>query len=156
MKIKLILTGKTDESYLKTGIEEYERRIKRYIPFETITIPGIKASQTLSHKEIKLKEAEKIQQYLSVQDFIVVLDEKGKEMSSVDFSAFLSQKFNSSIKTVVFIVGGPFGADEELKRRANLIISLSQMTFSHQMVRLFFTEQLYRALTILANESYHH
>ena len=156
MKIRLVVVGKTEESYLKTGMAEYESRIKRYVKFSVLEIPGLKDALHLSRAEWKAREAEKIRRNLSSSDFIILLDEKGKEMSSVEFSGFLNQKFSGSAKTLTFIVGGPYGFDESVKQQAGQLLSLSRMTFSHQMARLFFMEQLYRALTILKNESYHH
>ena len=135
---------------------EYESRINRYVKFSVLEIPGLKNALHLTTNEWKAREAEKINRYLSSNDFIILLDEKGKEMSSVEFSVFLNQKFSGSSKTLTFIVGGPYGFDVSVKQQAGQILSLSRMTFSHQMVRLFFMEQLYRALTILKNESYHH
>jgi 23S rRNA (pseudouridine1915-N3)-methyltransferase len=156
MKIKLLLIGKTDTEYIKQGIEEYEKRIKHYIPYESIVIPAIKNIAGYSQSEIKTREAEQLIKRITVSDFLVLLDEKGRELSSVEFSGFLSQRFSSGIRSLVFIIGGAFGVTETIKKKANIILSLSQMTFSHQMVRLFFLEQLYRGLTILNNESYHH
>jgi 23S rRNA (pseudouridine1915-N3)-methyltransferase len=156
MLIRLIVVGKTEESYLKKGIEEYEKRLRRYIKFTIIEVPAIRNATHLSKEEWKLKEAEKINPLLSSSDFVILLDENGQEMSSVEFSGFLNQKFTGSSKNLAFIVGGPYGFDRSVKSRANMVLSLSRMTFSHQMVRLFFMEQLYRALTILRNEPYHH
>jgi 23S rRNA (pseudouridine1915-N3)-methyltransferase len=156
MKVRLVVVGRTDESYLRDGLKEYEARIKRYLTFDTVEIPGLKNALHLSRSEWKAKEAAKILPQLAPSDFAVLLDEKGKEMTSVEFSVFLNQKFSGGGKNLVFIVGGPYGFDESVKKRADFRLSLSKMTFSHQMVRLFFLEQLYRALTILRNESYHH
>jgi 23S rRNA (pseudouridine1915-N3)-methyltransferase len=156
MKVKLLVTGKTDEPYIRNGLDEYESRIRRYLSFETVEIPGLKNAVHLSKIEWKAKEAAKILPLLNSSDFVVLLDEKGKEMTSVEFSAFLNLKFSSGSKNLVFVVGGPYGFDDAVKKRADFKLSLSPMTFSHQMVRLFFLEQLYRALTILRNESYHH
>lgn len=156
MKIKLLLVGKTEQSFIKEGCEEYEKRLKHYVQLETIVIQAIKKSTSLSFSEVKVKEAELILKNLTPSDFLVLLDERGKGMTSVDFSTFLNQRFSSGIKTVVFLVGGAYGVDESIKKRSQTSLSLSQMTFSHQMVRLFFLEQLYRAMTILNNESYHH
>jgi 23S rRNA (pseudouridine1915-N3)-methyltransferase len=156
MKIKLVLIGKTDSEYIQQGISEYEKRIRHYIPYESIVIPAIKNVAGYSQTEIKIRESEQLMKNITVSDFLVLLDEKGRELSSVEFSGFLSQRFSSGIKSIVFIVGGAFGVSETIKKKANFILSLSQMTFSHQMVRLFFLEQLYRGLTILNNESYHH
>jgi len=156
MKIKLLLLGKTDIDYIQLGIIEYEKRIRNYLPYETIVIPALKNTAGYSPSEIKIREAEQLMKSIAVSDFLVLLDEKGKELSSVEFSGFLSQRFSSGIKSLVFIVGGAYGVSEPIKKKSNVILSLSQMTFSHQMVRLFFLEQLYRGLTILNNESYHH
>ena len=156
MKIKLILVGKTDADYLKTGVNEYEKRIKHYLPYESVVIPVLKNSAGLSVQEIKIRESGQLLKNLSVSDYVVLLDENGKELSSVEFSGFLNQRFSSGIKSLVFIVGGAFGVDETVKKRADMVMALSRMTFSHQMVRVFFLEQLYRALSILNNESYHH
>jgi 23S rRNA (pseudouridine1915-N3)-methyltransferase len=147
---------KTDTDYLKQGIEEYETRIRRLISFESIQIPAARSSAQMNVKITKGKEAEKVMQYIALTDFVILLDEKGKEFRSVDFAGFLGAKFNSSLKILVFVTGGAFGFDESLVSRANFMLSLSKMTFSHQMVRLFFTEQLYRALSILNNTGYHH
>jgi len=156
MKVKLILTGKTDSSYLKQGIGEYENRVKHYVPYECTVIPALKSPAGLSVQEIQGREAVQILKNITSADYLVLLDEKGKELGSVEFSSFLNQRFTSGIKSLVFLVGGPYGVSGEIRKRANYILSLSRMTFSHQMVRLFFIEQFYRALTILNNESYHH
>jgi 23S rRNA (pseudouridine1915-N3)-methyltransferase len=156
MKIKLLLIGKTDTEYIQQGIAEYEKRIRHYLPYESIVIPALKNVAGYSPSEIKIREAEQLMKNISVSDFLVLLDEKGKELNSVEFSGFLSQRFSSGIKSLVFIIGGAYGVSEQMKKKANIILSLSQLTFSHQMVRLFFVEQLYRGLTILNNESYHH
>ncbi|MEI6174316.1 MAG: 23S rRNA (pseudouridine(1915)-N(3))-methyltransferase RlmH [Bacteroidota bacterium] len=156
MKIRLLLIGKTEEDYLKAGIREYETRIKRYVPFEITEIPSIKNAASLSQVEQTQRESDMMRKYIQPGDVVVLLDERGKEMRSVEFSSFLNRQFISGGKTLLFIVGGPFGFDPEFKKQASVILSLSKMTFSHQMVRLFFTEQLYRALSILRGELYHH
>ena len=156
MKVKLVIIGKTEESYLITGMKEYESRIARYLSLEVVEIPGLKNASHLGKQEWKAKEAAKILPVFTTSDIIILLDEKGKEMNSVEFSSFLNQKFSSGSKNLVFVVGGPFGFDESVEKKAHFRLSLSQMTFSHQMVRLFFIEQLYRALSILRGESYHH
>lgn len=156
MKIKLLLTGKTDTEYIKTGIQEYEKRVKHYLPYESVVIPALKNTGGLAVREIKIRESEQLLKYLSVSDYVVLLDENGKELTSVEFSGFLNQRFTSGIRSLVFIVGGAFGVDDNVKKRADMILALSRMTFPHQMVRVFFLEQLYRALSILNNESYHH
>jgi 23S rRNA (pseudouridine1915-N3)-methyltransferase len=156
MKIKLLVAGRTEESYLKTGIEEYLRRINFYLPFEIHEIPAPKRGGVMSQEQVKTIECQSFEKYLQQGDYIVLLDEKGKEMTSTDFAGFLNRVFNQHIRSLVFIVGGAYGFDEKFKSRVSFKLSLSQMTFNHQMVRLFFTEQLYRALTILKGESYHH
>lgn len=156
MKISLIVLGKTDETYLKAGIAEYESRINRYIKFSIVEIPGLKNTTNISKNLWKAKEAEKLIPHLASSDFVVLLDEKGKEIGSVEFSGFLNQRASGSIKHLVFVIGGPYGFDDSVRKRAGQIISLSRMTFSHQLVRILFLEQLYRAFTILRNESYHH
>jgi 23S rRNA (pseudouridine1915-N3)-methyltransferase len=156
MKIRLLVTGKTEEPYLREGIREYETRVKHFVPFEIIEIPALKHAASLTATEQNAREAEAAGRYIQPGDVVVLLDEHGKEMRSTGFATFLNQRFVSGAKTLVFVVGGPFGFDPAFKKRAAFTISLSKMTFSHQMVRLFFTEQLYRALTILKGASYHH
>lgn len=156
MKIKLILVGKTEVEYLQSGITDYKMRVNHYIPFEIIEIPTQKNQGSLSFAELKSKEAQSIEKFIMRGDIVILLDENGKEMRSIEFAAFLNKQFISVAKNLVFVVGGAFGFDESFKRKANFLLSLSKMTFSHQMVRLFFAEQLYRALTILKGESYHH
>ena len=156
MKVKLVVIGKTEEPYLIKGMREYENRITRYLSFEVVEIPGLKNASHLSKQEWKAKEAAKIRPVFTTSDILILLDEKGKEMTSVEFSSFLDKKFSSGSKNLVFVIGGPYGFDESVKKKAHFQLSLSKMTFSHQMVRLFFLEQLYRALTILRNEAYHH
>jgi 23S rRNA (pseudouridine1915-N3)-methyltransferase len=156
MKIKLLLTGKTDEEFLRNGIREYEMRIKRYVPFEIAEVPALKNLASLSPAEQKLKESSLIAKHLQPGDIVILLDEHGIEMRSKEFAAYLNRQFLSGGKSLVFVVGGPYGFDPILKKQASAILSLSKMTFSHQMVRLFFVEQLYRALTIIRGESYHH
>ena len=156
MKVKLLVLGKTEEPYLIEGLKSYENRIRRYLTLEIIEIQGLKNASHLSKQEWKAKEAIKILSNVSSLDVVILLDEKGKEMTSIEFSSFLNQKFGSGSKNLVFIIGGPYGFDESVKQIAHFQLSLSKMTFSHQMVRLFFLEQFYRALTILRNEAYHH
>jgi 23S rRNA (pseudouridine1915-N3)-methyltransferase len=156
MKIQLIQIDKTQESYLQSGIELYEQRLKNYAAFDMITIHVPKNVRQKSIGEQKAEEAKLLLSMLTPGDMVVVLDEQGKEYSSVNFSKFIREKQNASVKRMVFIIGGPFGFDESVYARAQAKISLSQMTFSHQMIRLFFVEQLYRAYTILKGEKYHH
>jgi len=156
MKIKIIAIGKTDKEYLKEGIDIYFNRLKHYINSEFVVIPDIKNTRKMDENQQKQKEGELILQSVSNSDFLCLLDENGKEYSSVGFSEFINQKMVSGIKTLVFVIGGPYGFSKEVKERANQKLSLSKMTYSHQMVRLLFTEQLYRAFTILKGEPYHH
>lgn len=156
MKIILILNGKTEDDHIIKGFAVYEQRLKHYISFETIVIPALKNTKALSIEQQKQKEGELVLKGLQSSDKLILLDEKGKEYDSLDFSGFIQQQMNSGIKNLVFVVGGPYGFSNEVYKRANGKISLSKMTFSHQMVRLFFVEQIYRAMTILKNEPYHH
>jgi 23S rRNA (pseudouridine1915-N3)-methyltransferase len=156
MKITLILNGKTDDDYLIKGFLMYEQRLKHYISFETIVIPALKNTKALSIEQQKQKEGELTLKNIQSTDKLILLDENGKEYDSVNFSEFIQQQMNSGIKNIVFAVGGPYGFSDEVYKRSNGKIALSKMTFSHQMVRLFFVEQLYRAMTILKNEPYHH
>jgi 23S rRNA (pseudouridine1915-N3)-methyltransferase len=156
MKILIIHCGKTEDNYLITGIEKYESRLKHYLSVETLYLPALKNTKALSKEEQKEKEGSLILTKIQNTDYIVLLDEKGKTFSSVDFSKYLAQHMNGGTRRMVFITGGPYGFSEEVYTRANYKISLSEMTFSHQMVRLFFIEQLYRAMTIQKGEPYHH
>ncbi|MEN8138450.1 MAG: 23S rRNA (pseudouridine(1915)-N(3))-methyltransferase RlmH [Bacteroidota bacterium] len=156
MKIKLLVVGKTDDSRIQSLIDEYTNRLKHYISFEIDIIPDIKNVKKLSVDQQKSKEGELILAKTSPSDRLILLDEKGKEFSSVDFSKYLQKHMNSGVKQVIFVIGGPYGFSKEVYNKAQGKISLSQMTFSHQMVRLFITEQVYRAFTILRNEPYHH
>ena len=155
MKIEAWFIGKTSPSYLQIGLDDYAGRIKKYVPFETVIIPDIKDAGSYAARDRLLKEGEKVLQKLIPQDYLILLDEGGKEFSSVQFSQFIEKELNKSYKKLIFLVGGSFGFSTELQQRANLKISLSKMTFSHQMVRLFFLEQIYRGFTILNNEPYH-
>jgi len=156
MKITLIAIGKTEDKYLIEGIEKYLNRLKHYINFNLLIIPDVKNTKNLTETQQKSKEAEAIHKQINAGDVIVLMDEKGKKHSSVSFANYLNKHMISSVQHLVFIIGGPYGFDESIYKRANSTISLSDMTFSHQMVRLFFAEQLYRAFTILKNEPYHH
>lgn len=156
MKILLLQIDKTQDSYLTEGIDVYTKRLKNYCSFEITTINVPKTIRQRTQNEQKQEEAKLIMGHISQDDFLIILDEKGKEYTSVDFSAVIAQKQNASVKRLIFLIGGPFGFSEAIYKRANLKLSLSQMTFSHQMVRLFFVEQLYRAFTILKGEKYHH
>ena len=156
MKIKLITIGKTDNKNLQSLIEEYTKRLGFYVPFDFEVIPDIKNVKNLSEAQQKQAEGNEIIKRLIKSDTLILLDEKGNTYSSVQFSQYLQKKMNSGLKTLVFVIGGPYGFSDEIYKRANGKVSLSTMTFSHQMVRLFFIEQLYRAFTILRNEPYHH
>ena len=156
MKIKLITIGKTDNKNLQTLIEDYTKRLGFYVPFDFDIISDIKNVKNLSEAQQKQAEGNEILKRLFKSDTLILLDENGKTYSSVQFSQFLQKKMNSGLKTLVFVIGGPYGFSDEIYNRANGKVSLSTMTFSHQMVRLFFIEQLYRAFTILRNEPYHH
>jgi 23S rRNA (pseudouridine1915-N3)-methyltransferase len=156
MNIKLIAIGKTDNKNLNALIEEYTKRLGFYIKFDLEVIPDIKNVKNLSESEQKTKEGLLILGKLAPTDQLILLDENGKEFNSVGFSDFLQKKMNSGIKTLVFVIGGPYGFSEEVYQKAQGKVALSQMTFSHQMVRLFVIEQIYRGFTILNNEPYHH
>jgi 23S rRNA (pseudouridine1915-N3)-methyltransferase len=156
MNIKLLSIGKTDEKSLNQLIEKYINRLKHYIKFEFIILPDIKNTKNINQSQQKEKEGDLLLKQLKNSDFVILLDEKGKEYSSLFFSDFIAKKMLSGTKQLVFVIGGPYGFSQEVYRRANQKISLSKMTFSHQMVRLFFIEQVYRAFTILKNEPYHH
>lgn len=156
MKIKLIAIGKTDEKSLQTLIEKYQNRLKHYIGFELDIIPDLKNSKNLSEQQQKEKEGELLLKKLQTSDYVVLLDENGKEFNSVDFAKYLQKKMNSGAKQLVFIIGGPYGFSKAVYARSNEKVALSKMTFSHQMIRLFAVEQIYRGFTILKNEPYHH
>jgi len=156
MNIKLLAIGKTDNKNLQALIDEYTKRLSFYIKFDLDIIPDIKNVKNLSEGQQKQKEGELILAKLSATDHLILLDENGKSFSSVGFADELQKKMNAGIKTLVFVIGGPYGFSEEVYQKANGKISLSAMTFSHQMVRLFVTEQIYRGFTILRNEPYHH
>ena len=156
MKIKLLAIGKTDDKNLQTLIEAYQNRLKHYINFEIDVIADIKNVKNLTEAQQKEKEGELILKKLSATDVLILLDEKGTQFSSVAFSEYLQKKMNAGVKQLVLVIGGPYGFSEAVYQQARGKISLSKMTFSHQMIRLFVVEQLYRANTILKNEPYHH
>jgi 23S rRNA (pseudouridine1915-N3)-methyltransferase len=156
MKIKFICIGKTGHSFLEIGELEYLKRLKHYVQLERIEIPDIKQAKNLSNSQIKELEGREILAKIKSSDVIILLDEKGEQFTSLNFSDFIQQKLNTGIKTIAFIVGGAYGFSEDVYRSANSKLSLSEMTFSHQMIRMIFLEQLYRAFTILRNEPYHH
>lgn len=156
MKITLFVIGKTDNNHLLSLLDDYSKRLGYYISFELEVIPDIKNSKNISESIQKKLEGEEILKRITASESLILLDEKGKTYTSEGFSEFLQKKMNSGLKNLVFLIGGPYGFSEEIYQRSNGKISLSFMTFSHQMVRIFFVEQLYRAFTILRNEPYHH
>jgi len=156
MNIKLIVVGKTDDSNLNELIAQYTKRLAHYINFNIEILPDIKQAKNLSESEQKTREGAQILAKIGAGDVLILLDEKGKQFSSMDFAAQLQKRMNSGVKQLVYVIGGPYGFSEELYSKAQGKISLSSMTFSHQMIRLFFIEQLYRGFTILRNEPYHH
>lgn len=156
MNIKLLCIGKTDNKQLHTLIDEYSGRLNHYIKFSLEVIPDIKNVKNLSEAQQKEKEGILILKKVGPQDHLILLDENGKEFNSVGFSKFLQKKMNGGYKTLVLVIGGPYGFSESVYQKAQGKVALSQMTFSHQMVRLFITEQLYRGFTILKGEPYHH
>lgn len=156
MQIKLIAIGKTDNKAIVDLIEEYAKRLNFYIKFELEIIPDLKNTKSISETVQKQKEGELILKKVISSDDLVLLDERGKSYNSIDFSSYIQKKMNSGLKQLTFVIGGPYGFSEEVYARANGKISISKMTFSHQMIRPFFIEQLYRGFTILRNEPYHH
>jgi 23S rRNA (pseudouridine1915-N3)-methyltransferase len=156
MNVKFLVIGKTDDERLQSLIADYEKRLKHYLPFEIEVIPDLKKTKNLSEIQQKEAEGKLILSRLALSDFVVLLDENGKSFSSVGFSDWLQKQLLTGRKNLIFLIGGPYGFSEEIYNRAQSKISLSEMTFSHQMVRLIFVEQLYRACTILKNEPYHH
>ncbi|WP_295767262.1 23S rRNA (pseudouridine(1915)-N(3))-methyltransferase RlmH [uncultured Mucilaginibacter sp.] len=156
MKIVLLTVGKTEDAYIKDGIEKFVKRLKHYTKLEIVDLPELKNTKALTQEQQKTKEAELILKKLSTTDHVVLLDEKGLEFSSVQFAEYIDKKAIGSTQSLVFIIGGPYGFDATVYQRANAQLALSRMTFSHQMVRLFFVEQLYRAFSIIKGEPYHH
>ena len=156
MKIKLISICKTEEKYLREGIDIYCKKLIHYFPFQYEELPAIKQTKNLSENEQKKQEGEIILKKITPSDILVLLDETGVRYSSVDFSVFLQQQMLQGNKQMIFVIGGAYGFSQEVYKRKNYLVSLSAMTFSHQMVRLIFLEQLYRAASILKNEPYHH
>ena len=156
MHVTLLCIGKTGKSFLEEGEKEYLKRLAHYISFELKILPDVKQAKNLSEEQIKQKDAEMLLEKIQSGDSVFLLDENGKEFSSVAFSQFLQEQFNRGGKHIYFLVGGPYGFHTSLYARAQGKISLSKMTFSHQMIRMFFIEQMYRAMTILKGEPYHH
>ena len=156
MKITFLTVGKTEDAYLKDGIDKYVKRLKHYTKLEMVDLPELKNTKALTEQQQKTREAELIFKKISPLDHVILLDEKGMEFTSKQVAAYIDKKSISSTSSLVFVVGVPYGFDQSVYERANDKLSLSRMTFSHQMIRLFFTEQLYRAYTILKGEPYHH
>ena len=156
MKIILLVVGKSTNLHLIKLQEEYQNRLKFYLNFEMVVVPELKKTKNLSISEQQEKEADLVFKQLETNDEVILLDDKGKQFTSTEFADFISKKMLASYKRIIFVVGGPYGFSDKLYNRANNKISLSQMTFSHQMIRPIFVEQLYRAFTIIKNEKYHH
>lgn len=155
MKTELLLVGKTNDKHFQAGIDDYCKRIGHYMPFSITVIPELKNTKALSEAQQKEKEGELILQHIQSGDKVVLLDEHGKEFRSIEFASWIERQ-QQSVRKLIFVVGGPYGFSEAVYKRADDKISLSRMTFSHQMVRLVFTEQIYRACTIIKGEPYHH
>ncbi len=156
MKISFLLTGKTTDAYIIEGIKTYEKRIKRYLSFQIQYTQDLKNTKNLSKEEIKNKEGILLLKQIEANDFVILLDEHGKQYRSLEFAQHIQSLMNRNLKRVVFVIGGPYGFSKTLHERANGKLSLSKMTFSHQIIRLLFMEQLYRAFSILNHEPYHH
>ena len=156
MKIKVVLIGKTDEKWLLEAIEKYNQRIPRYLPFEMLVLPDLKNSKSMSFDQQKIEEGKLILNNIYSSEKVFLLDENGKEFKSMEFATFLQKEMNAGIKILTFVIGGPYGFSSEVYEKFPQKISLSKMTFSHQMIRVIITEQIYRALSILKNEPYHH
>jgi 23S rRNA (pseudouridine1915-N3)-methyltransferase len=156
MKISIWAIGKNHESYVKPGVEDFTKRVSKYFKLEWSILPVPKNAGMLSEMDLRKKEAETVFNWLKESDYLVALDENGKELTSVQFSEFIQARANSSVKNIVFLIGGAYGLDKSVLAKADQVISLSALTFPHQLVRLILAEQLYRACTILKNEKYHH
>jgi 23S rRNA (pseudouridine1915-N3)-methyltransferase len=156
MKVQLLLVGKTTQEFVRKGVEEYADRLKHYLPFEMETIPDMRNMRNFSFDRIREKEGDAILKYIQPDDLVVLLDERGKEFTSMEFAGYMEKKMLATPKRLVFIIGGPYGFADKVYALAREKVSLSKMTFSHQLIRLIFVEQLYRAMTILGNQPYHH
>lgn len=156
MEIVLTVIGKTATPYLVQGIDIYLKRLRFYIPFKIHVIPDLKKNKNISEEVQKTMEGNEILSSVSPQDYVILLDENGRQYNSVEFSEILQRIMASGVKRIVFVIGGPYGFSKDVYKRANSLISLSKMTFNHEMIRLFFIEQLYRGMTILRGEPYHH
>ncbi|MCM1531204.1 MAG: 23S rRNA (pseudouridine(1915)-N(3))-methyltransferase RlmH [Bacteroides sp.] len=155
MQISFLQNGKTEEPYLREGIAIFEKRLEHYVPYKSEVIPALKNARNMPVAKQKQEEFALMKKWFDKSDCVILLDEHGKEYTSVEFASFLQSKMNAGVRNLMFVVGGPFGFAPEARAAAHGSISLSKMTFSHQMIRLLFTEQLYRALTILKGEPYH-
>ena len=156
MKIQLWTLGKAHEKYVKEGVEEFTRRITKYYPVEWRILPAARQTVNTTEHDVKKKEAETVLNALQSEDYLVLLDEKGKQLSSPDLAKFIEARTNSSVRQLIFLIGGAFGVDAQVKQRSNFVWSLSHLVFPHQLVRLILAEQVYRACTIIRNEKYHH
>lgn len=156
MKIQLLLTGRTRDDALRGLIDRFAARAARYVPFEIVELPDVRTTRATTETAQKQAEGVQMLKALHPSDYVVLLDEHGKRYTSREFAAFIDKKLPALSRNLVFVVGGPYGFADDVKRRADSLLSLSDMTFSHEMVRLFFTEQIYRAMTILRGEPYHH
>lgn len=156
MKITLLAIGKTNAKYLQEGIDQYTKRLSHYIPFELKILPDVKTTKALTSDKQKEMEEEMFMSAIQQGDWVTLLDERGKEFTSRDFASYIDKKMITIPKNLIFIIGGPYGFSKAMYDRANEKLSLSKMTFSHEMIRLFFVEQIYRAMTILKGEPYHH
>lgn len=155
MRITLVETGKTRDPFIREGVELFRRRVIHYVPFQIDTLPDIKNTRNLSMKEVQEKEGQILLKRLKPGDFMILLDERGKEFHSISFAEYLNG-LEGRVKHLLFVIGGPYGFSEEVYKKADASLSLSKLTFSHQLVRVIFMEQLYRAYTILKGEPYHH
>jgi 23S rRNA (pseudouridine1915-N3)-methyltransferase len=156
MKIALLQIGKTSEKYISDGADLFTSRIRKYIPFEVITLPDLRNTRNMPPQEQRLREGERIIRSFTVDDFKIFLDENGREYSTFEFSGWLEKLFMLPKKRIVFVIGGPWGLSEDVYKKADARLSLSRLTFSHQVVRLLFLEQLYRAFTVIKGDPYHH
>jgi len=155
MRITLIENGKTRDAFIREGVELYQSRVSRYVPFRIETLPDLKNSRNLTMKEVMEKEGQILLKRLKPGDYVILLDERGKQFHSISFAEYLNS-LEGTVNQLVFVIGGPYGFSEEVYERADALLSLSRLTFSHQLVRVIFMEQLYRAFTILKGEPYHH
>ena len=155
MEIELLTVGKTHIGFVEEGIAEYTRRLKHYIPYSIKAIPDIKNAAKMDNAKQKEAEGQKILESISTGDYVILLDERGRQYTSMEFASFIEKQMTAGRRKVIFVVGGPYGFSQAVYDRADSLLSLSKMTFNHEMVRLFFTEQIYRAMTILRGEPYH-